>query len=326
MSPHKHLIKAGNRFYYRAKVPTDLTHLIPSKHITRSLRTDNLQDALTLLFTFECRVQSAFSVLRTGTLPHDLQQEIITSLAPKVKNRSVSHESKLSQVISLYTEEKKTGWTDKTTMEVNGIFKLLLGLIGDIDITQITRPMLVDLRSDLLRVPRNFYVTSPGQSLRSALSDLNVLSVKTVNKHMARIGSLFRYCHEQGIIPINPATSLQIPLKQRSDEERSAYSLQDISNMVVNLPLDLSSPERYWIPLIGLYSGLRLNEVCQLYCDDIVSLDGFWCFDINGKGDKRIKNSASERVIPIHPKLIEPSRRLSILGKYSHDMKQLDIV
>ena len=26
---------------------------------------------------------------------------------------------------------------------------------------------------------------------------------------------------------------------------------------------------RYWVPLIGLYTGARINEISQLYLDDI---------------------------------------------------------
>lgn len=48
-----------------------------------------------------------------------------------------------------------------------------------------------------------------------------------------------------------------------------------------------------------------MNEICQLYVDDIIEIDGIMCFDINGDKDKRLKNIASKRMIPIHPKLIE---------------------
>ena len=66
-----------------------------------------------------------------------------------------------------------------------------------------------------------------------------------------------------------------------------------------------SRPERYWVPLISMYSGMRLNEICQLYVEDMVEIEGIWCFDVNEDKDKRLKNLASKRTIPVHPKLIE---------------------
>ena len=56
----------------------------------------------------------------------------------------------------------------------------------------------------------------------------------------------------------------------------------------------------------GLYTGAHLNELCQLYVNNIKEIDKIWCIDINrNTNDKKLKNASSERVIPIHPKLIE---------------------
>jgi integrase len=53
-----------------------------------------------------------------------------------------------------------------------------------------------------------------------------------------------------------------------------------------------------------MLSGMRLDEACQLYKEDIREVDGIWCIDINDSKDKKLKNLASRRVIPVHPKLI----------------------
>lgn len=68
----------------------------------------------------------------------------------------------------------------------------------------------------------------------------------------------------------------------------------------------------YWLPLVGLYTGARVNEVCQINPQvDIREEDGIWFFDFTSKSEgddrirKRIKNKGSHRKVPIHPKLIE---------------------
>jgi len=68
----------------------------------------------------------------------------------------------------------------------------------------------------------------------------------------------------------------------------------------------------YWLPLIGLYTGARVNEVCQLnpQCD-FIEEDGILCFHFTDEteGDSRIEKSSktrgSRRVVPIHSKLLE---------------------
>ena len=46
-------------------------------------------------------------------------------------------------------------------------------------------------------------------------------------------------------------------------------------------PNKLKDKTRFLISLWALYSGARLNEICQLRFEDIKQQDGIWCFDIN---------------------------------------------
>lgn len=68
----------------------------------------------------------------------------------------------------------------------------------------------------------------------------------------------------------------------------------------------------YWLPLIGLYTGARVNEVCQLnpQCD-IRQEQGVWVFEFTEESEtdsrvkKSVKNVPSRRVVPIHSRLLE---------------------
>ena len=49
-----------------------------------------------------------------------------------------------------------------------------------------------------------------------------------------------------------------------------------------------------------------MNEICQMDVNDVVQEKGIPCFSINSNNkDKTLKNSGSNRVIPVHPKLID---------------------
>ena len=64
----------------------------------------------------------------------------------------------------------------------------------------------------------------------------------------------------------------------------------------------------FWVPLIGLYTGMRLEEICQGYVSDIKEIDGVWCFDVNDdKPDKSVKTE-DRRLVPIHPFLVKDFR------------------
>jgi integrase len=56
----------------------------------------------------------------------------------------------------------------------------------------------------------------------------------------------------------------------------------------------------YWIPLIGLYSGMRRGEIIGLTRDTVYPIDGIYIFDILAA-----KSEAGVRQVPIHPMLIK---------------------
>ncbi len=66
---------------------------------------------------------------------------------------------------------------------------------------------------------------------------------------------------------------------------------------------------KHWIPIIALYSGSRINEICQLNVDDVIydKLTKIWYFNIETEDDdeKSLKTDNSHRQVPIHKNLIK---------------------
>lgn len=104
--------------------------------------------------------------------------------------------------------------------------------------------------------------------------------------------------------------------KERENAQR-AFKQQELvrlftGNKYQEFAKDRSQRHCYWLPLIGLYTGARINEVCQLnpQCD-IRQEKGIWVFDITEASEsdervkKSVKNAPSRRLVPIHSKLIE---------------------
>ena len=75
-----------------------------------------------------------------------------------------------------------------------------------------------------------------------------------------------------------------------------------------------ADPEKehyYWLLLLGLYTGARVNEICQLNPQkDIREEGGIWFFDITEETEtdervrKSVKNMGSRRRVPIHSRLL----------------------
>ena len=86
------------------------------------------------------------------------------------------------------------------------------------------------------------------------------------------------------------------------------------------MPLDkkAGASAAFWIPLLGLYSGARCSELCQLQTYDIKKESGVWMMQIHdGDPTQRIKTNAARRSIPLHDELL----RLGFV-KYCESMSQ----
>lgn len=301
-----HLICRNGHYYYRVVVPVDLRPIFPTSEIKKSLKTTDTKTAKALAVAMEYKVQQAFALMRGGMLPNDQVQGLVSDMFP-TKRKATSKGRLLSTLMHEYVIMHETRWTPKTKIEIVACHRLILDIFGDVDVRSICQAVVLDFRSKLMRLPANQYKIYPGKTISEilALPDVTPMSVKSANKYISRLGSLLSYCVKGGILMVNYAQGMLIPEKRRSDEERKAYTIEELKLILGCLPRDQEKPERYWIPVVAMYSGLRLDEICQMYVADVQQIDDVWCFSVNDDQDKKVKTLSSKRVIPIHPKLLK---------------------
>ena len=61
---------------------------------------------------------------------------------------------------------------------------------------------------------------------------------------------------------------------------------------------------RYWAPLVGLYTGLRLEEIAELRADDLRRDGEIWAANVMGNEAGPVKKANSNRTVPVHPLLV----------------------
>jgi integrase len=108
---------------------------------------------------------------------------------------------------------------------------------------------------------------------------------------------------------INSFKGMKFKKSRRDSDAKNAYSKDELSrifNTEIHTQKHYKHPYYYWLPLLGYFTGARLNELCQLYKTDVYQQDNIWVIQIDDrfKGQK-IKNTFSRRIVPIHSKLIE---------------------
>jgi integrase len=166
----------------------------------------------------------------------------------------------------------------------------------------------------LVKLPRNRakdprYRDKPiAELLATSIPDEARLDVKTVNKLLARISTLLEWGVQNHYLQRNFAKGLSLRKNKRDDEEREAFTDAEVLKLIGAVsaaPADkLSKPYMRWVPLIGAYSGMRLEEICQLQLADIVEVGGIPVFNVSDADGKRLKTAQSRRTVPMHNELV----------------------
>ena len=200
-------------------------------------------------------------------------------------------------------------------------------VFGDTPIGEVDKSKAVECEVALRKMPKNW--TKAKAYRDKSVSELLALSIpaddrasaKTINDRIAVYSKLFEWAGGRGHYKAeNPFKGLGVAYGKQAKELRSPYSSQQLKS-IFSSPVytGCKSENRrseagdmivwdglYWVPLIALLTGARMNEICQLHLSDVRQEQQVWVLDINTEGeDKKVKTKAGKRLVPIHPKLIE---------------------
>ena len=140
------------------------------------------------------------------------------------------------------------------------------------------------------------------------------LNERTVQqKYLAAINGLFDLAQTTGGLPEGPLASRGHKLFTKKDLKKAdatkgykPFTDEELKEIFKADNLcNTDQPADFWLPLLGLFTGGRISELCQLDIHDIQQHDGIWAISINDNGDKSLKTLASKRLIPVHPTLIQ---------------------
>ncbi len=293
-------------YHYRKRIPAALEDLFGRKEVTKSLHTKNPREASRLKSQLDGQLESLFQACRFSSLDPDVVKTQLKSILegtplPQTQNNQPSNiviaaptrrkGKRLADAIEVYCKEHENRWTDKTKREFSGVFDRILKSLNNPWLKDLDRPILVEYRTIL---------TSEGRS------------VKTVNKYLQILSTVLRHANRLKWIQGNPAEGLGLQDNRRPDEIRRAFTVEEIKTVFSALQRDKQSfyenghHERYWLPLLGIFTGARVNELAQLETNDVTVEDGIPVIAITSSGGdgKRIKSGTSRRTIPIHQDLL----------------------
>lgn len=172
----------------------------------------------------------------------------------------------------------------------------------------------------LKKLPKNFskIASATGKSLQQTATEneansAKFLSARTVNKYMRHILAVMEWAEGTGKIRKNPSNSKYLkaqPSKDAAPEKgRYPFSIEQLNALFQSTAFkepNSNRPSMYWLPLLALFHGFRMEEMLQIRASDVASTkDGIAIFNLHATQGNSLKTMSSARQVPIHSYMFE---------------------
>lgn len=215
-------------------------------------------------------------------------------------------------------------------------------IMGDLSLGELDRDVVKDYANKMQNMPGNLYlmrrkykIYDTHKLIEKALIDGQpVMSRDAIGRHIESLGSMLKWAKSERYLFDNPAENLLAQSRPtvREQDRRDLFTEDELLRIFsadwfkngAGIPNQYGRytsfrPFHYWLPLLALYVGGRINELCQLYLADIrVDKNGVAYIDFNldapdkmmdeeaqAGGDKSLKTVNAIRQVPLHPRLLE---------------------
>ena len=167
------------------------------------------------------------------------------------------------------------------------------------------RDLLLTLPATLGKGKSNLTLQQEAQRARS--DGLPTLSNKSVKNHMLRLSALWNQLVQRELVAKNPWSGWHFERAPKT--VRRSWTPQELALLASASWHSSLVPEPTFrlVTLIAAYTGMRLEEICNLRNEDIQEVDGIPCFLIRPHPEDKWtpKTEAGTRNVPIHSALLD---------------------
>lgn len=216
-------------------------------------------------------------------------------------------------------------WEQQTGLQARKTYALFAEHFGDRPLANFTRRDAARFKELLEDLPANYGKAAEYRGMkaeqvveRTRSLDVQRLSPRTVQRHFAALASLWASVIEHGRADTNIFADWKFAATKRARDQRQMWEKDELQALFAS-PVwtgcqsvnRRSKPgqvilrdEKFWLPLIAVFSGMRQEEICQLRLADVRQVEGIWIFDLNMRTGQQLKNANAIRQVPVHSELI----------------------
>ena len=249
-------------------------------------------------------------------------QPVVENLAPEPTTAG----GRLSSNVRSFIERKKIEGKSLKEIGSDGvILEEFVEIVGDIDISSITKKEVSYYIDVQTKLPPNrkkspkYRDLSIQQLVEKNLSDKETQTPQNINKRLTKLSVFANWGVRQGLLFSNPFSGMKFSVKKQP-HRRKPFTAEDLRIILdpetyhkwtINFRHSFM-PNRsthqlpyYWIFLLGIFSGMRTNEMCQLRLIDIKKVENIWFMFVEDSEETRVKTENAIRKVPVHPQLID---------------------
>ena len=239
---------------------------------------------------------------------------------------------KLSEMKEEFIGERLlSGFSPKSTRELESTIDDLIEIIGDIPILKVTPNNARDFKKIISSLPkyRNQSPRYRGLTIKQILSldGVEGQEPKNINKLIYRVRVFFKWLKNNysEYVPQNHFDGLSIQEK-KFDKPRDIFTNKELHKIFDTTPFlnnTIRNPHRrnklasFFVPIIAIHTGMRLEEICQLRLEDVYKEGTVDIIRVTLSKETKLKTVTSQRIVPIHENL----KRVGFL-EYCNYMKK----
>jgi integrase len=223
--------------------------------------------------------------------------------------------SPLGVAVDDFIAEHSRQWADNTIGQNRAYLNVLVEYFGpDRLLETITKQDASEVKKVLQALPssRNTKPKLKSMPLMQVIKEPGhkKIAAKTINSHIQMFKMFFDWAERHGYSPHTLFEGMKVKKDKVSESERKPFSPDEtllIYTELTDNPSGLVRKDSHkWGMLLSMFTGARLNEICQLDVADVQQNGDTWFLNITDEGDdnKRVKSKAGKRKVPLHSELI----------------------
>lgn len=252
----------------------------------------------------------------------------IASPAAAAPSEPQAHAVKLSAALERYAKAQDAHvWKSNREDAVRAATRIFIECVGDKPLDAYSKADATTFRETVGDLPPNWRklgtlksLSAPKAAKKARDLKLDRCSLSTVAKNLSIMSAFFTWSmNNLDHVTLNPFAYVAGKKKNTSGRDEADPFTNEQLQIIFNAPIYtgcesethwqspgsmvLRDSEKFWVPLIALFTGMRANEICQLRARHVKTHNRSSYLQLGR--DFRFKNDNSMRNVPLHQALID---------------------